>query len=97
MEAKVTDELRDGLLEEWLIALVLFHNSSDKVEALSSVEVELHQMREVDENNHLLLLHELAALDCVVLDFLALLEVILCCFNVSDIVGVLLVEHETID
>lgn len=76
---------------------MLFHNSSDKVEALSCVEVELHQMREVDENNHLLLLHELAALDSVVLNFLTLLEVLLSCFNISDIVGVLLVEHETID
>jgi hypothetical protein len=48
-------------------------------------------MREVDEYNHLLLLHKLAALDRVVPDFLTLLEVLLCRLNVSLIVGVLLV------
>lgn len=36
-------------------------------------------------------------MDSVVLNFLTLLEVLLSCFNISDIVGVLLVEHETID
>ena len=70
---------------------MLFHNCSDKVEALSCIEAELHQMREVDENNHLLLLHKLAALDRVVPDFLTLLEVLLCRLNVCLIVGVLLV------
>ena len=70
---------------------MLFYNSSDKVEALSCIEAELHQMREVDKDNHLLLLHKLATLDRVVPDFLTLLEVLLRCFNVSEIVRVLLV------
>ena len=70
---------------------MLFHNSSDKVEALSGIEAELHQMREVDKNRHLFLLHKLAALNHVVPDGLTLLEVILCCLNICEIVGVLLV------
>jgi hypothetical protein len=92
---KVANELIHGLFEEWLKSVVLFDNSCHEIESTSSIEWELHQMSEIDEQCLLFLLNEFSSLDLVVPHGLSFLEMFLGSFHISMIVRVFLVELET--
>ena len=85
--------------EEWLKALMRLHDGSDKVEALGNIEMKLHEVREIDEDRDLLLLHQLLPLDHIVLDRLEIVQgcLLVSSLHISVIVRVFNVELKAIE